>query len=138
MALGPARRARLGELELHRLVPELGIELVHGSLSDQAFGFVATAEAALETLRLAAAPFVLCAHTHEAAHWVQRGTGRVEALPIELGVEVELRELACLDPGAGCDSAGARWMELLLGASGKSAIWHRAAVPGHGGRALAD
>lgn len=137
MALGPERRARLAELPSYAVVPELNCELVHGSLADEAFGFVGAADEAAETLRLAQQPLVLCGHTHEPAYWEARPglAGGMVAVQhaIKLDVEYELpRSRVCLNPGAGSDRAGARWLELRLDGERRSAVWRQTDTPGHG------
>jgi predicted phosphodiesterase len=137
VALGSARRARLAELPSYVFLPADGVELVHGSLEDHAFGFVASAGEAASTLRLAQAPLVLCGHTHWPSYFEARAglTGDLVAVEhaIRLNVEYELPASgACLNPGAGCDPRGARWLELRLGGERRTAMWHQTDVPCHG------
>jgi len=135
--LGEQRIAALAKLPRRVLLDDLGVELVHGSLANYQFGFVDSRQAAADTLARASAPIVLCGHTHHAACWVADPWEGAVARRFRVGVEMQLPNEACiLNPGAVCDSDGARYLVLRLGAERRSATWHRTAVHGHGGRHL--
>jgi predicted phosphodiesterase len=121
--LGPERVERLKALQPHIQIPELGVEVVHGSLEDPWSGFVNhTADAEL-TLQLASQPLVLVGHTHHAAHFREASDGGLpESRKIELGREEELDRRSILNPGAGLDE---QWLELQLGTGRRRAMWHR-------------
>jgi hypothetical protein len=100
--------------------------------------FVASTSDAAETMTLAQEPIVLCGHTHQAAYFEAR-TGLTDELvavehAIKLDVEYELPASArvCLNPGAGCDAAGAGWLALTFDGELRLAAWHRTGVRGHG------
>jgi len=127
--LGPERLQRLATLQPQTEIPDLGVELVHGSLTDPWFGFVTEASDAEVTLQHAKHPLVLAGHTHRAAYFRSPETMTMpERRPIELGHEYVLDGRSVLNAGAGRDGEHVRWIELRLESERRSAIWHRAAV----------
>jgi hypothetical protein len=100
-ALGPARVETLRALPPHHVLPDLGVELVHGSLADPWSGFVHDAASAEATLARSSQPLVLAGHTHHAAHFRERSPGAVpQNVNIELGREQQIIRTAILNPGA--------------------------------------
>ena len=125
-ALGPARVETLRALPPHRVLPDLGVELVHGSLADPWSGFVHDAASAEATLARSSQPLVLAGHTHHAAHFRERSPGAVpQNVNIELGREQPIIRTAILNPGATLDQ---RWLELRRDATQWFATWHHAGV----------
>jgi predicted phosphodiesterase len=121
--LGPERVGRLKMLQPHVSIPELGVELVHGSFEDPWSGFVNDTADAESTLQLAEQPLVLVGHTHVAAHFRDAGDGGPpESRRIELDRKEQIDRPSVLNPGAGLDE---RWLELELGGRHPRAIWHR-------------
>jgi predicted phosphodiesterase len=133
--LGEERTAQLMRLPLE--ISGTAVELVHASLTDPLFDVIdspATAEANFLKL-LSATRLLLFGHTHRAAHWWQ-----VQELPVvarrqrvRLNQPIDISERRCLiNPGAGCDATGARWLELELTDEGvpQTATWRRASTRG--------
>lgn len=137
--LGRERILRLHDLRPWHRSDVPPVELVHGSPQDPPGGFISGAADAVEAAARAAGRVVVCGHSHEPAHWnvekdARRPT-RADSLPVvplheqQLGGGVRL-----LNPGAVCDSRGARWLELRWnGGNEFTAIWHQTGTPGHGG-----
>jgi predicted phosphodiesterase len=124
--LGRERLARLATLEPYALIPELGVELAHGSLLDPWDGFVSGAADAYLTLQKASQPLVLVGHTHRAAYFREPSPGAIpEDHPIELDHEYVLDRPSILNPGAGRDGDHVRWLELRLDDRQRTAAWHR-------------
>jgi hypothetical protein len=108
------------------VLPNLGVELVHGSLVDPWSGFVHDAASAEATLARSSQPLVLAGHTHRAAHFRERSPGAVpQNVNIELGREQPIIRTAILNPGAALDE---RWLELRRDATQWFATWHHAGV----------
>jgi hypothetical protein len=124
--LGPERVERLKALEPHVQIPELGVELAHGSLDDPWSGFVKDTADATLTLAVASQPLVLVGHTHVAAYFREaRDGGLPRSRKIELGREEELDRRCILNPGAGLDE---RWLELRLGTGRRRATWRHVGI----------
>jgi hypothetical protein len=125
-ALGAARVQTLRTLPAHLVLPELGVELVHGSLVDPWSGFVQDLASAEATLTRSSQPLVLVGHTHRAAYFHEAGLGLVPRSPaIELGREQEIDRTSVLNPGAALDQ---RWLELTRDRDRWSATWHQVGV----------
>jgi hypothetical protein len=83
----------------------------------------------------AQAPVVVCGHTHVPGCYLQDGEQlrsvdvyRAAAEPIALEASV-----AILNPGAGCDRDGARWLELIFDDQALvTACWRQTVVRSHG------
>lgn len=124
--LGSERVERLRALPPHVVLPEFGVELVHGSLADPWSGFVEDTASAEVTLARSSQPLVLVGHTHRAAYFREVGPGALrQSLEIELGREVEIDRTSILNPGAGLDE---RWLELRLDGGRWHATWHQVGV----------
>jgi hypothetical protein len=124
--LGSDRVDRLRALQPHVVLPDLGVELVHGSLLDPWSGFVDGATSAEATLALSSQPLVLVGHTHRAAYFREVGVGAVpQTRAIELGREHEIDRTSILNPGAALDE---HWLELTRGRDRWSATWHQVGV----------
>jgi predicted phosphodiesterase len=130
-ALGPRRVARLTDLPSHRRFG--GVELVHGRLDWPEAGYLDGAEAAGRQGVMMRAPLLLFGHTHEAACWQLARDHHATSRPITVGEPMALDGRTLLNPGAGCDATGARWLELSGRDGTLHATWHRTAVAGHGG-----
>jgi len=131
-SLGMDRVERLAQLP-HGL-KQGAVWTVHGSLSDPAHDFIAGApDAAINFISLRAHALVF-GHTHQPAYWTRSApnTTPVMAEPA-VDERVALDERALINPGAGADSGGARWLELEVDADGApvAAIWRQTAVGGH-------
>jgi len=121
--LGADRRARLGALDSHARVEDLGVELVHGTLEDHEMGFLDRPSAA-RMLARARGP-VICAHTHEPRCFIPGPDGRALRRRIPTDREIELPERSVLNPGAVCDPDGPRYLTLTLSEERWSARWRR-------------
>jgi len=137
--LGESRYAQLLDYSSHALTPEA--ELVHGSLLSPHDDFLLGARSAQRNLELLDRPLLLFGHTHAPSMWEPHKSGRwaKEIIPV-VGTSYDLpQDLShpyhkrLLNPGAVCDSRGARWLELDLSEEGRRAIWHQTDTPGHGG-----
>jgi predicted phosphodiesterase len=125
-ALGAERVERLRALRPHVVVPELGVELVHGSLLDPWSGFVESAVTAEATMARSSEPLVLVGHTHRAAYLREAGPGLVsQSGAVELGREQEIDRSSILNPGAALDQ---RWLELARDHERWRATWHLVGV----------
>ena len=128
--LGHERVGQLAELRSHALHPHA--ELVHGALTNPAGDFLFDPRAAQRNLELLTRPLLLFGHTHEPACWAPHKNGRsARQEPIVVGEQHPLphpdaRHAArLLNPGAVCDSDGARWLELRLDGDARVAVWHQ-------------
>lgn len=134
--LGERRRGLLAEYPSHCFTDEA--ELVHGALTNPVEDFLIGADAAGHNLRMLRRPLLLYGHTHQAACWAPGEAVRAaREQPVLLGREYLLptdhthpQHKRLLNPGAVCDRAGARWLELRLAASERIAIWHQTDTPG--------
>lgn len=124
--LGSERVDRLRALQPHVVLPDLGVELVHGSLLDPWSGFVDGAATAEATIARSSQPLVLVGHTHRAAHFREAGVGAVpRSRAIELGCEQAIYRTSILNPGAALDQ---RWLELTRDGDRWRATWHQVGV----------
>jgi predicted phosphodiesterase len=124
--LGTERVDRLRALQPHVVLPDLGVELVHGSLLDPWSGFVESAATAEASLARSSQPLVIVGHTHRAAYFREAGVGAVpQSRAIELGREHEIDRTSILNPGAALDQ---RWLELTRDRDGWCATWHHVGV----------
>ncbi len=138
--LGPARVDRLYRFDAHALTEHA--ELVHGTLTSPADGFLTSRLQAEDNLSLLTRPLLLFAHSHQPALWEPAARPGALRRRIRLGAEYQLAlsadpaERRLLNPGAVCDPEGARWLELRFAKdrSAMTAVWHRTGVAGHGGR----
>jgi predicted phosphodiesterase len=120
--LGSERVALLRALRPHLVLPDLGVELVHGSLLDPWSGFVESTATAEATMARSSQPLVLVGHTHRAAYFREAGPGLVaQSRAIELGREQEIDRTGILNPGAALDQ---RWLELTRDGDRWRATWH--------------
>jgi predicted phosphodiesterase len=125
--LGSERVALLRALRPHLVLPDLGVELVHGSLLDPWSGFVESAASAEATMARSSQPLVLVGHTHRAAYFREAGPGAVaQSRAIELGREQEIDRTSILNPGAALDQ---RWLALTRDRDMWLAAWHHVGVP---------
>jgi predicted phosphodiesterase len=124
--LGSERVALLRALRPHLVLPDLGVELVHGSLLDPWSGFVESTATAEATMARSNQPLVLVGHTHRAAYFREAGPGLVaQSRAIELGREQEIDRTGILNPGAALDQ---RWLELTRDGDRWRATWHHVGV----------
>ena len=132
--LGDERVRVLHALPAHGELAPLGVEMVHGSLLDPTYGFIRSAADAYMSFQRATQPLVLYGHTHRSACWVAPPQGIPGSERIPIGYECPLPGgVSCmLNPGAACDSVGARWLELRLDGAERAAVWHQTDTPGHG------
>ena len=124
--LGSARLERILQLQPKAEIAELGIELVHASLTEPRFDFVKDVEAAARCLNLAKQDIVILGHTHEAAYFREDVEGAVTRVRQRGSLPHRIDRRCVLNPGAGSDGQShARWLELQIDAGETSAIWHR-------------
>jgi hypothetical protein len=121
-------------LHPHAISRSPSVELVHGNLLNPMDGFM-RADAIPQSMARAQAPIVLCGHTHLPGCYVQDGE-QVRAIDVyrATGEPIALEAArAILNPGAGCDRDGARWLELIFNDQALvTACWHQTAVRSHG------
>ena len=130
--LGPERVEALRAMASRARLPHA--ELVHAALTDPAMDFIAGARAARRNLDLLRRPLLVFGHTHRAACWARQTLwARDEAIVLGERRALPPGEPRLLNPGAGCDARGVRWLELCLDEEERWAVWHRESVRGHGG-----
>ena len=121
-------------LHSHAISRLPSVELVHGSLLNPMDGFM-RGDAIAQSMARAEARVVVCGHTHLPGCYIQDGREvrsvdvyRATSEPVALGAS-----LAILNPGAGCDRDGARWLELIFDEDGLvTGCWHQTGVRSHG------
>jgi len=135
--LGSKRLQELEKLSSYVRLPYA--ELIHGAMTDPASDYIRTDADAFMNLNMIRGNLLLFGHTHQAALYISQVKGLPKKPEIVIGQEYELpNNFRCaLNPGAGCDNKGARWMELILDDDERNVmrrvIWHQTDVPGHGG-----
>ena len=114
-ALGHERLDRLLGLKPYCVLSELGVELVHGSLTEPKFDFVRDERSAERRMAMATQSIVVCGHTHNAAYYRETPSGSMEHVCKRVGVPYVLDRRCILNPGAGRDGPShSRWLELTL------------------------
>ena len=133
--LGAERVKALRDLPSHGQVAALGVEMVHASLLDPLLGSIRNSSDAYLNIIKATESLVLFGHTHERAYYVASSAGlpRQEEIALDAVYHLPTSHTCLLNPGAGCDHAGADWLELQLDGDERVAIWHQTDVGGHGG-----
>ena len=129
-ALGPERLDQLLGLGPYCVLPDLGVELVHGSLTEPRFDFVRDEESAQQCMAKATQRIIVCGHTHKAAYYREGLCGSIHHVSKRVGVSYVLDRRCILNPGAGRDGPShSRWLELTVAPEEPSARWHRLPVP---------
>jgi hypothetical protein len=131
--LGAERVDRLRGLTPHARTRSPLIEVVHGTLIDPGMGFMRSEADAYLSLQRASSPFLLCGHTHRWAAFLAAANGVPQRAGLKLDDTFAITDRAVLNPGAACDSVGARWLEISTSADELSATWRKTTVRGHGG-----
>jgi hypothetical protein len=109
--LGQTRLDQLLGLEPYFVLPELGVELVHGSLTEPRFDFIRDEQSAQRCLAKATQPIVLCGQTHKAAYYQEIRSGSVRHVTRRVGAPYVLGERCILNPGPGRDGPShSRWL----------------------------
>lgn len=135
--LGNYKLSRLRALSSHVGSERLGVQMVHGSLTDPVHDFMTEPSEARATAALMSEQVLLFGHTHKAAAWLLHDGKPPELMQPAPGAQLDIEPGVryMLNPGLGCDTSGARWLDLSLDGEGNGrAVWKQTQTPGHGGR----
>jgi predicted phosphodiesterase len=132
--LGAERIARLAALPAEIAPTQLPLVAVHGALTDPTHDFLGSQSEAALNMQLLRQPLLLFGHTHRPACWVETAT-LPRACSTTIGQKMEWTTAGklLLNPGAGCDRTGARWLELIVDDARWQTTWHQTDIGGHGG-----